>query len=262
MCVCVCVCVCVWAAPCLLTVTYFLWSPLTQNDKNTAIPPPLPPSVGPSIHRFLTFSSSTFPSPHHSLHLLLTSTFLPFLSSRTAPSFPPSGVLLYPSASIHHSFFAFLIAVLFFLHPLFPSFLPTTFLSPFSFPSLLFSVPVFFHLTSFFSFLPLLSFTHSILLSSLFLLLLLSLLPVPAEEMLMCQPPGLPELRLYNGGREEREREGWKKRDSGDGKRTVESVFRHKWFRLRSLELEYYEKGMEGKMVERCDACGWMRWIS
>lgn len=217
-------CVCVWAAPCLLTVTYFLWSPLTQNDKNTAIPPPLPPSVGPSIHLFLTSSSSTFPSTHHSLHLLLlTFTFLPFLSSRTAPSFPPSGVLLYPSASIHHSFFAFLVAVLFFLHPLFPSFLPTTFLSPFSFPSLLFFCPSFFHSTSFFSFLPLLSFTHSILLSSL--LLLLSLLPVPAEEMLMCQPPGLPELRLYDGGRgRERER---------DGKRTVESIFRHKWFRLR-----------------------------
>lgn len=108
-------------------------------------PLPLPPSVGPSIHLFLTSSSSTFPSPHHSLHLLLlllTFTFLPFLSSCTAPSFPPSGVLLYPSASIHHSFFAFLVAVLFFLHPLFPSFLPTTFLSPFSFPSLLFSVPV------------------------------------------------------------------------------------------------------------------------
>lgn len=196
-------------------------------------PLPLPPSVGPSIHLFLTSSSSTFPSPHHSLHLLLlllTFTFLPFLSSRTAPSFPPSGVLLYPSASIHHSFFAFLVAVLFFLHPLFPSFLPTTFLSPFSFPSLLFFCPSFFHSTSFFSFLPLLSFTHSILLSSL--LLLLSLLPVPAEEMLMCQPPGLPELRLYDGGRR-REREGCKKRDSGDGKRTVESIFRHKWFRLR-----------------------------
>lgn len=41
----------------------------------------------------------------------------------------------------------------------------------------------------------------------------------------MCQPPGLPELRLYDGGRgRERER---------DGKRTVESILRHKWFRLR-----------------------------
>lgn len=164
-------------------------------------------SVHPSFsHVFLfhlSLTPSLPPSPPPPPHIHLPS-FSLFPHRSIFPSIWCSAL----SISIHPSFLlCFLGSCLIFSSP-FISLLPSYNLS-FSvlFPFPTFFCPSFFHSTSFFSFLPLLSFTHSILLSSL--LLLLSLLPVPAEEMLICQPPGLPELRLYDGGRgKERERDG------------------------------------------------------
>lgn len=188
-------------------------------------------SVHPSFsHVFLfhlSLTPSLPPSPPPPPHIHLPP-FSLFPHRSVFPSIWCSAL----SISIHPSFLlCFLGSCLIFSSP-FISLLPSYNLSF----SVLFPFPTFF-LSQF------LSFDFLLLISTSFVVHTLYFTLLPPSSSFTSSRPGWGDADLSAAGpawvkavrrrERKREREGCKKRDSGDGKRTVESILRHKWFRLR-----------------------------